>query len=193
MKLQMLKNLLIFSSLLTLMSCQPGTALVTVLGQVSGFDLTETTQILKSKTNKNPFYISGRCSASIKEVEVSFDNGANYTPLSQFAESFSKDCSASGTFSYRINPNNTIAFDIPADLSYKDFKIRGTGDFGASAVQNFRRMVNSGGDLQLTAGSVKVEATTVSGTPVILRARVISSAGVSSGSNFKFKGAIRIK
>lgn len=182
----------LISALLLLTACQPGAPLVTVLGQVAGFELNETTQILKSKTNKNSFTISGKCNAAIKEVEISFDGGAVYSPLSQFAESSNKNC-ATGTFSFLINPNNTIAFDIAADASFKDFKIRGTGDFGASAVLNFRRLVSNSGDLQITAGSGSTNGV-VSGSPVVLKARIISSAGTtSSNPNYKFKGSIRIK
>ena len=192
MKAYVLKKSVIVSSLLLLTACQPGAPLVTVLGQVAGFELNETTQILKSKTNKNSFTISGKCNAAIREIEISFDGGAVYSSLSQFAESSTKNCSG-GTFSFLINPNNTIAFDIPADASFKDFKLRGTGDFGASAVLNFRRMVSNSGDLQITAGSGSTSGV-VSGSPVVLKARIISSAGsTSSNPNYKFKGSIRIK
>lgn len=182
------KNILLLTLLLTLMSCQAGAPVVTVLGEVGGFDITETTQILKSKTSKNIFYISGKCQGAIKDIQVSFDNGANYTPLSQFAENYTMDCSGSGTYSYKINPNNTVAFDIPADVPYKDFKFRGTSDFGNTVVQNLRRMINSGDGLQITAGSTN----TVSAT-YILKARIISAADVTTGPSFKFNGAIRIK
>lgn len=188
MKLLTLKNILLTSSLMTLLACQPGAPVVTVLGEVGGFEISETIQILKSKTSRNIFYISGRCQSSIKGIQISFDNGTNYTPLSQFAESFTLDCAGSGTYSYKINPNNTIAFDIPVDSSYKDFKLRGSSDFGNTVVQNLRRMISSDGDLQITAGS----KTTTSGT-LVLRARVLSSTGVTTGPGFKFKGAIRIK
>lgn len=186
-------NILLLTPLLVLMSCQPGAPVVTVLGEVGGFEISESTQILKSKTSKTIFYISGKCQGSIKDIQVSFDNGANYTPLSQFAESYTLNCSGSGTYSYKINPNNTIAFDIPSDASHRDFKLRGISDFGNTLVLNLRRMVSNGGDLQITAGSTIVNATTASGTPVILRARVLSSTGVTTGPGFKFKGSIRIK
>lgn len=187
-----LKISVMFSFLLLLTACQPGAPLVTVLGQVAGFALNESTQILKSKTNKNSFTISGKCNTAIKEIEISFDGGSSYSPLGQFAESSNKNCAA-GTFSFLINPNNTIAFDIPADASFKDFKLRGTGDFGASAVLNFRRMVTNSGDLQITAGSGSNNGV-VSGSPVVLKARIISAAGsTSSNPNYKFKGSIRIK
>lgn len=185
-------NIAVLSSVLLLTACQPGAPLVTVLGQVAGFELNETTQILKNKANKNSFTISGKCNAAIKEVEISF-GGDSFTPLSQFAESYTKDCTNGGTFSFLINPNNTIAFDIPADASYKDFKLRGMGDFGATAVHNFRRMISNSGDLQITAGTGSSSGV-VSGSPVVLKARIISSAGsTSSNPNYKFKGSIRIK
>lgn len=192
MKLFTLKNILLTSSLMTLLACQPGAPVVTVLGEVSGFEISETIQILKSKTSKNIFYISGTCFVSVNDIQVSFDNGSTYSPLSQYAESYEQNCSSNGTYSYKINPNNTSVFDIPSNISYKDFKFRGMTDFGVTAVQNLRRMINTSDDLQITAGSTVVN-TTVSGTPVILRARVLSSAGVTTGTNFKFKGAIRIK
>lgn len=184
--------ILLFSSLLILSACQPGAPVVTVIGEVGGFNITETTQILKTKNSKNIFYIAGKCQGAIKDIHVSFDNGANYTPLSQFAETVSLDCATSGTYSFKINPNNTIAFDIPADASYKDFKFRGSSDFGNTVVQNLRRMVSNSGDLQVTAGSV-IANVTVSGTPAVLKARIVSSQATDSGPNFKFKGAIRIK
>lgn len=193
MQNRMMKNILLLAPLLMLMSCQPGAPVVTVLGEVGGFEISESTQILKSKTSKTIFYISGKCQGSIKDIQISFDNGANYTPLSQFAESYTLDCSGLGTYSYKINPNNTVAFDIPAEASYRDFKLRGISDFGNTLVLNLRRMVSSGGDLQITAGSTIVNTNTTSGTPVILRARVLSSTGVTTGPSFKFKGAIRIK
>lgn len=186
-------NILLLAPLLLLMSCQPGAPVVTVLGEVGGFEISESTQILKSKTSKSIFYISGKCQGSIKDILISFDNGSNYTPLSQFAESYTLDCSSNGTYSYKINPNSTIAFDIPADASYRDFKLRGISDFGNTLVLNLRRMVTNGGDLQITAGSVVANATTASGTPVVLRARVLSSAEATTGPGFKFKGAIRVK
>jgi len=193
MQKKIMTNILLLTSLLTLMSCQPGVPVVTVLGEVGGFEISESTQILKSKTSKTIFYISGKCQGSIKDIHISFDNGANYTPLSQFAESYTLDCSGLGTYSYKINPNNTVAFDIPAEASYRDFKLRGISDFGNTLVLNLRRMVSNSGDLQITAGSTIVNATTASGTSVVFRARVLSSTGVTTGSNFKFKGAIRIK
>ncbi|AZZ37703.1 hypothetical protein CIK05_13155 [Bdellovibrio sp. qaytius] len=192
MKLFNVKNIFLSTSLLTLMACQPGAPVVTVLGEVSGFDISEKTQILKSKTNKNVFYISGTCFGAIKDVQISFDNGSSYSALSQYAETSTQNCSSSGTFSYKINPNNTVAFDIPANSSYKDFKIRGTSDFGPTSVQNLRRMISNSGDLQVTAGST-LASVTVSGTPAILRGRIVSSAGSVSGTNFILKGAIRIK
>lgn len=172
------------------MSCQPGAPIVTVLGQVSGFEIYETVQTLKNKTSKNAFYISGKCNASVSEIEVSFDSGATYTPLNLYAETYSNDCAASGTFSYKINPNSTIAFDLPANSSFKDFKIRGNGDYGLTAILNLRRAVAS--DFQVTTGSTKVTGT-ISGTPVFLRARLLSSVGTTTGGTYKFKGAIRIK
>ncbi len=192
MKTLNLKYILLSTSLLSLMACQPGAPIVTVLGEVSGFEVTETTQILKSKDSKSIFYISGKCFGAIKDVEVSFDNGGTYTTLGQYAESFTQSCASSGTFSYKINPNNTTAFDIPANSSYRDIKLRGMSDFGATIVQNLRRMVTNSGDLQMTAGSV-IANVTVSGTPAVLRGRLISSAGVTSGTNFILKAAIRIK
>ena len=185
-------NILLLPSLLLLAACQPGAPVVTVIGEVGGFNITETTQILKTKNSKNIFYISGKCQGAIKDIHVSFDNGGSYTPLSQFAETVSFDCSTNGTYSYKINPNSTIAFDIPADRSYKDFKFRGSSDFGNTVVQNLRRMVTNSGELQVTAGSV-IENVTVSGTPAVFKARIVSSSGTDSGANFKFKGAIRIK
>lgn len=187
-----LKNILLSASVLGLMACQPGAPVVTVLGEVSGFEVTETTQILKSKNSKNIFFISGKCFGAISDVQVSFDNGGTYTALSQYAETSTQNCSSSGTFSFKINPNNTTAFDIPANSSYRDFKLRGMSDFGATTVQNLRRMVSNSGDLQMTAGSV-VANVTVSGSPAVLRGRIISSAGVTSGTNFILKAAIRIK
>ena len=192
MKTLNLKNILLSTFLLGLMSCQPGAPIVTVLGEVGGFEISESTQILKTKSNKNIFYISGKCFGAITDVQISFDNGATYNPLSQFAETSTFNCAVNGTFSYKINPNNTVAFDIPANSSYKDFKIRGTSDFGSTGVQNLRRMISNSGDLQITAGSF-ISAVSVSGSPAVFRGRVISSAGESSGTNFKFKGAIRIK
>lgn len=174
------------------MSCQPGAPIVTVIGEMGGFNVNETTQILKSKNSKNIFYISGKCNSVISDIQVSFDGGANFTSLSQFAESFTNNCSSNGTYSYKINPNNTIAFDIPVSSSFKDFKLRGMGDFGATVTQNFRRMISNSGDLQITAGST-VATGTISGTPVVLKARILSSAGETTGVNFKFKGAIKIK
>ena len=174
------------------MSCQPGAPIVTVLGEVGGFEVSETIQILKSKSNKNVFYISGRCFGAISDVQISFDNGKSFSALSQYAETTAFKCAENGTFSYKINPNNTVAFDIPSNSSYKDFKIRGMSDFGATSVQNLRRMVTNSGDLQMTAGSLLANVS-VSGTPAVFRGRIISSAGTSSGTNFKFKGAIRIK
>ena len=192
MKILSLKNILLSTSLLGLMSCQPGAPIVTVLGEVGGFEISETTQILKSKSNKNVFYISGRCFGAISDVQISFDNGGSFSALSQYAETTTFNCAVNGTFSYKINPNNTVAFDIPSNSSYKDFKIRGMSDFGATSVQNLRRMVTNSGDLQMTAGSV-LATVSVSGSPAVFRGRIISSADTSSGSNFKFKGAIRIK
>lgn len=192
MKTLNIKYIFLFSSLFGLVACQPGAPVVTVLGEVSGFEITETTQILKSKTNKNVFYISGKCFGAISDVEVSFDNGGSYSALSSYAETSTFNCAINGTFSYKINPNSTVAFDIPANSSYKDFKLRGKSDFGNSVVQNLRRMVTNSGDLQITAGSF-IDSVTVSGAPAVFRGRVISSAGVVSGTNFIFKGAIRIK
>ena len=186
-------RILLLTSLLGLMACQPGAPVITVLGEVSGFEISETTQILKSKTNKSSFFISGKCFGAIKDVQVSFDNGASYSALSQYAEISTLNCSTTGTFAYKIDPNNTIAFDIPNSSSYKDFKIRGTSDFGNTIVQNLRRMVSNSADLQVTAGSMIEDNITVSGTAAIFRGRVISSAGVVSGTNFILKGAIRIK
>ena len=192
MKIVNLKNILLSTSLLGLMSCQPGAPIVTVLGEVGGFEISETTQILKNKSNKNIFFISGKCFGAITDVQISFDNGGSFNPLSQYAETSSFNCAINGTFSYKINPNNTVAFDIPSNSSYKDFKIRGSSDFGATSVQNLRRLVSNSGDLQVTAGSF-IETVSVSGSPAVFRGRVISSAGETSGTNFKFKGAIRIK
>ena len=81
MKKLSLKNVLLSTCLLGLMSCQPGAPVVTVLGEVSGFEISETTQILKSKSNKNVFYISGRCFGAINDVQVSFDNGSSFNAL----------------------------------------------------------------------------------------------------------------
>lgn len=174
------------------MSCQPGAPVVTVLGEVSGFEISETTQILKTKTSKNAFYISGKCFGSISDIQVSFDNGATYGTLSQYAESYQQNCASNGTYSYKINPNNTSVFDIPSNSSYKDFKLRGMSDFGATVVQNLRRIVSTSGDLQVTAGSM-IANVTVSGTPAVLRGRVLSSASVTTGTNFILKGSVRIK
>lgn len=191
MKILNVKNILLSTLITGLMACQPGAPVITVLGEVTGFEISETTQILKSKTNKSIFYISGRCFGAIRDVEVSFNNGATYSPLSQYAETFTLSCASTGTFTYKINPNSTIAFDIPSDSSFKDFKIRGSSDFGNTVVQNLRRLVSSSADSQITAGST--ENVTVSGTAAIFRGRIVSSAGVSSGTNYIFKGAIRIK
>lgn len=192
MKKNIKAGMLKISSLLLLSACQPGAPVVTVIGEVGGFNISETTQILKTKNSKNIFYIAGKCQGAIKDIQVSFDNGATYTPLSQFAETVSFDCATNGSYSYKINPNNTIAFDIPSDSSYKDFKFRGSSDFGHTVVQILRRMVSNSGDLQITAGSVS-ENVTVSGTPAVFKGRIVSSYGTDSGANFKFKGAIRIK
>lgn len=173
-----------------LMSCQPGSPIITVLGQVGGFEIAESIQTLKNKTSKNIFYISGKCNISVSEIEISFDQGLTYSALSSFSESYSNDCATLGRFSYKINPNSTIAFDLPADSWYKDFKIRGNGDYGVTAALNLRRAVAS--DFQVTAGTTQV-AGTVSGTPVVLRARLLSSVGTSTGATYRFKGALRIK
>lgn len=192
MKVLNLKNILLSTSLLSLMACQPGAPIVTVIGEMSGFEISESTQILKSKTSKNVFYITGKCFGSVSDIQVSFDNGGSYNPLSQYAESFEQKCSSDGTFSYKINPNSTSVFDIPSNSSFKDFKLRGMSDFGATIVLNLRRMVSNSGDLQITAGST-IANVTVSGTPAVFRGRVLSSAGVTTGTNFKFKGVVRIK
>lgn len=192
MKTLSLKYILLSTSLLSLMACQPGAPIVTVLSEISGFEVNETTQILKSKNSKNIFYISGKCFGAIKDIEVSFDNGSTYMTLSQYAESFTQNCASSGTFSFTINPNNTTAFDIPVNSSYRDIKLRGMSDFGATVVQNLRRMVTNSGDLQITAGSV-IANVSASGTPAVLRGRLISSAGTTSSANFILKAAIRIK
>ncbi|MES2801487.1 MAG: hypothetical protein V4654_03260 [Bdellovibrionota bacterium] len=193
MKVLNLKKIILLSSLLLgLMACQPGAPVVTVLGEVSGFEVTEKTQILKSKSSKNVFYISGTCFGAISDIQVSFDGGSSYSALSGYAETSDQSCKNNGTFSFKINPNSTIAFDIPANSSYKDIKLRGMSDFGATVVQNLRRMITSSGDLQVTAGSTITDVT-VSGTPAVFRGRVISSAGVTSGTNFILKGSIRIK
>lgn len=193
MKLFTFKNILLTSSLMTLLACQPGAPVVTVLGEVSGFEISETTQILKSKTSKNIFYISGKCFGSISDIQVSFDNGSTYSPLSQYAESYEKNCSSNGTYSYKINPNNTSVFDIPPTSSFKDFKFRGMSDFGMTVVKNLRRQISSG-EIEISAGS-SVTTGTLSGTTTayIFTGRVISSAGITSGTNFIFKGAVRIK
>lgn len=192
MKLLKLKNILLSTSLLSLMACQPGAPVVTVLSAVSGFEITENTQILKRKSDRNIFYISGKCFGMVKDIQISFDNGETYSALSQYAEESAMNCSTTGTFSFKIDPNNNVVFDIPVSSSYKDFKIRGFSDFGNTVVQNLRRMVSNSGDLQVTAGSF-IETVTVSGSPAIFRGRIISSAGVASGTNFIFKGAVRIK
>lgn len=186
------KNILFPLLLLSLTGCQPGAPVITALGEVSGFEINESIQVLKSKTSKSIFYISGRCFGALSDVQVSFDDGATYSPLSQYAETFSINCSTTGSFTYKINPNNTIAFDIPSNSAYKDFKIRGLSDFGNTVVKNLRRMISNSADLQITAGST-ISNVTVSGTPAVLRGRIISSSGITTGPNYILKGSLRIK
>lgn len=185
MVLRNTKILLQLSLLFGLMSCQPGNPIVTVLGEVSGFDISQNIQRLNSKTDKDVFIISGRCFGMISDVQISFDNGSSFESLSQHAETSNLNCASDGTFSYTINPNNKTLFDIPLDQSYKDFKIRGLSEFGATTIHNFRRMISNTNNLQITAGSTRTST---------FKGRIISSASQSQqGSNYKFKGALKIK
>jgi hypothetical protein len=172
---------------LTLSACQPGAPIVKVLGEVGGFRLTENVMTLKSKNARDPFFVSGVCFGSVNSIQVSFDEGATYQPLNQFAQSFSQSCSSTGSYSYLIDPAIATQFNVPAGRSYKDFYFRGTSDFGMTSVQILRRQVNLG-SFQITSGSGLV----TSGTAV-LSGRIISAAGVASGTNWVLKGALRIK
>ena len=172
--------------MLTLMSCQPGAPVVTVIGQVSGFSINESIQNLKNKSNRSIFAISGKCNPSITDIEISFDGGSSYSLLSSVAETSTKDCTGTGTFNYIINPNTVTAFNLPLESSFKDFKIRGYGDYGMTNVLNLRRMVSS--DFQVTTGSASVTS-----GGAILRGRILSTIGRTSGVGFMIKGTLRVK
>lgn len=176
--------------LLLLTSCQPGAPVITMLGKVSGFEVSESLITLRSKTSTNPFYVSGKCVGNISEIQVSFDEGNSYSPLINYSIEPAMDCSQSGTFSFKIDPSLSpgSAFTIPANSSYKNFKFRGMSDFGPTTVYNLRMQINTAEDLQITAGS----GSTTSGT-FTLKGRIISAANSTTSGTLVFKGAIRIK
>lgn len=187
MRFQRLSFIFTGLTLLVLMSCQPGAPVVSLIGQVTGFSLNETVQNVKSKSSNKIFYISGKCNPAITDIEISFDNGATFVSLGNYAEgSYIKNCSSTGDFSYKINPQSKTEFSIPANSSFKDFKIRGFSDFGITSALNLRRMVSS--DFQVTAGSARI----TSGS-MVLQGRLVSSIETSTGTPFRFTGSIRIK
>lgn len=187
-----MKRLYLALSALTLMSCQPGAPVVTMLGEVGGFEISESVMTLKSKTSTDVFYVSGKCFGLVTDIEVSFDNGATYSSLGQYSADAQQKCSTDGTFSFKIDPAIRTEFNIPYDRSYKDFKFRGLSEFGMTAVKNLRRQVKLG-ELQLTAGSGSASIATASGT-LTLKGRIISTAEVvTTGSGHVLKGSIRIK
>lgn len=172
------------------MSCQPGAPVVTVLGKVGGFSINESVQTLNYKYDYGIFHISGKCNASISDIEISFDNGITFSPLSTYAISSTNDCSTTGKFSYKIDPSAVDEFDIPETAAYLDFKIRGNGDYGLSEVFNLRRMVKS--NLQVTPGSYARRQ--ISGGVIYSHwGRLLSSAVVTNNGNYQFKGTVRIK
>lgn len=187
-----MKKLMASLAALALMSCQAGTPVVTMIGEVGGFEISESVMTLKSKNSTDVFYVTGKCFGLITDIEVSFDNGATYSSLGQYAALAEQKCSVDGTFSFKIDPALRTEFNIPNDRSYKDFKFRGLSEFGMTSVKNLRRQVKLG-DLQITSGSGSASVATASGT-LTLKGRLVSTAVVNStGSGYVFKGSIRIK
>ena len=173
-----------------LFSCQAGSPVISALGEMSGFSLDSQMVTMKTKTSTTPFLVSGKCTQSLSDIQISMDGGATYASAQPFTTAFQNNCGSSGNFSMTINPAISSQFQIPMDAVSKTFLFRGISDFGVTSAEGLVLQVSLG-DVQVTAGSVVIN----SGASGTLKARIVSSdaAQNTASSTFKFTGRITVK